>query len=140
MVGQGASGEGFPDSGTVGNTEEDIIQASPVDPGFPESCDDEHMSDEDALIFGYNFIAEHTDVVLRKVLKVWKRKVSGSKTERVACAFLYYNICRIERKSPDLVFGSCLSVGCACLRGSRFGYSRRKGAFARGRPFQQMPS
>ena len=120
MVGQGASGEGFPDSGTVGNTEEDITQASPVDPGFPESCDDEHMSDEDALIFGYNFIADHTDVVLRKVPKVWKRKVSGSKTERVAHAFLYYKICRIERKSPDLVFGSCLSGGMCLFKGIAF--------------------
>ena len=38
MVGQGALGEGFPDSGTVGNTEEYMTQASPVDPGSPESC------------------------------------------------------------------------------------------------------
>ena len=120
MVGQGASGEMFPDSGTVGNAEEDISQASPVDPGFPESCDDEHMSDEDALIFGYNFISEHSDVVLRKVLKVWKRKVSRSKTERVARAFLYYKICRIERKSPVLVFRICLSGGVWLLKGFAF--------------------
>ena len=63
---------------------------------------------EEALIFGYNFISEHTDVVLRKVLKVWDKKISGSKTERVARAFLVYRLSLRCGDNPSEVFSRCL--------------------------------
>ena len=61
----------------------------------------------EALLFGYNFISEHTDVVLRKVLKVWDKKISGSKTERVARAFLVYRLSLHCGDMPAEVFSRC---------------------------------
>ena len=65
-------------------------------------------------MFSYNFIAEHTDVALRKILKIWKRKIIGSKTDRVSRAFLYYKISLIERKAPEGIFITCV-IDCMTL-------------------------
>ena len=63
------------------------------------------------LMFEYNFIGEHTDAVLRRVLKVWKRRVSGSKTERVTRAYLYVRIGLIRGGTPGELFRNCKKDG-----------------------------
>ena len=67
-------------------------------------------------MFGYKFIAEHTDVALRKILKIWTRKISGSKTDRVLRAFLYYEIYLIERKAPESIFSTCVIDGITLFK------------------------
>ena len=59
------------------------------------------------LMFAYNFIGEHTDADLRRVLKVWKRRVSGSKTERVTRAYLYFRVGLIRGDAPGEFFRNC---------------------------------
>ena len=50
----------------------------------------------------------------------------GSKTERVARAVLYYNSCRIERESPDSLFGSSLADGVCSFEGFAFWLQQKK--------------
>jgi len=68
----------------------------------PEAEDD--SEDGEVIKYAYNFIKEHTDVVLRKVLKVWGRKLRGSKTERICRVFLFHRLSRISGKSPSDIF------------------------------------
>ena len=50
------------------------------------------LSASEALQFGYNFLLSRTDVVFRKVLRIWGKQVGGTKTERVARGFLYFRL------------------------------------------------
>ena len=56
------------------------------------------------LLFAYKFIGEHTDAVLRKILKVWRRRVSGSKTECNTRAYLYFRIGIIRSEARGELF------------------------------------
>ena len=58
-------------------------------------------------MFAYDFTGEHTDAVLRRVLKVWKRRVSGSKTERATRAYLYFRVGFIRGDAPGELFRNC---------------------------------
>lgn len=69
-----------------------------------------------ALQFGFNFVLSDTDIVLRKVLRVWRRKVSGTKTERVARGFLYFRLCMRGGKDPSDVFYACTVEGMSLFK------------------------
>lgn len=49
----------------------------------------EFSSKEKVFSLAFAYISDHTDAVLRKLLKVWNRKVGGAKKELIARAFLY---------------------------------------------------
>lgn len=64
-----------------------------------------------ALQFGFSFVLSHTDIVIRKVLRVLRRKFSGTKTERVALGFFVFSALSTRRKR---------SFGCIfCMYGRR---------------------
>ena len=69
------------------------------------------MSTSESLQFGYNFLLSHTDVFLRKILRIWRRKVGGTKTERVARAFLYFRLCVRGGKEAADVFSQVEGAG-----------------------------
>ena len=71
------------------------------------------LNRDEAFRFGYKFIFEHTDAALRKILKAWGRRVSGSKYERVARAFLFYRLSVNIGDEPESIFRRC-----GALRGS----------------------
>lgn len=63
-----------------------------VEPHIEISDEEEQsitLSSNEDLNFGGYFVMALTDVTLRKVLRVRRRKVSGTKTERVVRGFLY---------------------------------------------------
>lgn len=62
---------------------------------------------EEALLFGYNFVLQHTDVIMRKALKVWEKESSGSKKERVSRAFLVYRLSLRCGDRPAEIFSRC---------------------------------
>ena len=66
------------------------------------------------LLLAYKFIGEHSDTVLRKVLKAWQRKVSGSKTERITRAYLYFRVALIGGEEAGDLFRNCKKDGL-CL-------------------------
>ena len=71
------------------------------------------LNRDESLRFGYNFIFEHTDAALRKILKAWGRRVGGSKSERVARVFLFYRLSVKTGDDPEIMFRPC-----GALRGS----------------------
>ena len=78
--------------------------------------------------FAYNFIASHTDAVLRKVLKAWLRKVSGSKLERISRAFLYLHVRITVGEEEAEVFGKCRKPGLCLFRDYEDWLNENKGS------------
>ena len=82
----------------------------------------------EVLQFACNFIASHTDAVLRKVLKASRRKVSGSKVERISRAFLYLRV-RIKGGEEEAeVFGRCRKAGLCLFRDYEDWLNENKGS------------
>ena len=79
----------------------------------------------EALQLGYNFLLSHTDVVLRKVLRIWRRKVGGTKMERVVRGYLFLRLClRGGREANDVLAGA-RGKGARCSCNSKIGCARR---------------
>ena len=102
-------------NGGLDELHDEIMPETPQIEPHIENSDDEgrpiNISSNEALHFGYNFVMEHTDVKLRKVLRVWRRKVSGTKTERLARGYLCYRLCLRGGQDPSKVFSRRVNEG-----------------------------
>ena len=82
------------------------------EPGYDEEAGSVLSKAED-LRLGYKFIFECADAAIRKVLKDWFCRASGSKSERVARSFSVYRLSFLYGDKPAIVFDKCHT-----LRGS----------------------
>lgn len=70
-----------------------------------------NVSVREALQLGYDFLFAYTDVVLMQVLRIWLRKVGGTKMERVARGYLYLWLCLRGWKEANDGFESARGEG-----------------------------
>ena len=68
------------------------------------------------ILLAYKCIGEHTDAVQRKVLRPWQRKVSGSKTERITRAYIYFRVASIGSKQAGDSFRNFEKDGLPLFR------------------------
>ena len=100
----------------VSASDEDRITGANEEEGNGQGQPTTPLCRREILLLAYNFIGERTDAVLRKILKAWQRKVSGSKTERIKRAYLYFRIAFISGAAAGDLFRKCMKDGLSLFK------------------------
>ena len=100
----------------VSASDEDRINGANVEEGNGQGQPTTPLCRREILLFAYSFIGEHTDAVLRKILKAWQRKVCGPKTERITRAYLYFRIAFISGEVAGDLFRKCMKDGLSLFK------------------------